>query len=69
MLLRKILLGHILNQNIYTGSYINSKKNYDRMAILINNFLLKYKTNLDKINRIYKQRTVVILVKKLLINR
>ena len=52
----KILLGHILNQNIYTGSYINSKKNYDRMAILINNFLLKYKTNLDKINRIYVNR-------------
>ena len=52
----KILLGHILNQNIYTGSYINSKKNYDRMAILINSFLLKYKTNLDKINRIYVNR-------------
>ena len=52
----KILLGLILNQNIYIGSYINSKKNYDKMAILINNLLLKYKTNLDKINRIYVNR-------------
>ncbi len=26
------------------------------MAILINNFLFKYKTNLDKINRIYVNR-------------
>tara|TARA_Y100001936_G_C15847997_1_gene545671 strand:+ start:245 stop:655 length:411 start_codon:yes stop_codon:yes gene_type:complete len=52
----KILLGLIFYQNIYTGSFINSKKNYDRMAILINNFLFKYKTNLDKINRIYVNR-------------
>ena len=52
----KILLGLILNKNIYTGSYINSKKNYDKLVILINKFLLKYKTNLDKINRIYVNR-------------
>ena len=53
---KKILLGLILNKNIYTGSYINSKKNYDKLAILINKFLLKYKINLDKINRIYVNR-------------
>ena len=52
----KIFLGLILNKNIYTGSYINSKKNYDKLVILINKFLLKYKTNLDKINRIYVNR-------------
>ena len=53
---KKILLGLILNKNIYTGSYINSKKNYDKLAILINKFLLKFKTNLNKINRIYVNR-------------
>jgi len=53
---KKILLGLILNKNIYTGSYINSKKNYDKLAILINKFLLQIKTNLNKINRIYVNR-------------
>ena len=52
----KILLGLILNKNIYTGTYINSKKNYDKLIILINKFLLKNKTNLDKIKRIYVNR-------------
>ena len=52
----KILLGLILNKNIYTGTYINSKKNYDKLTILISKFLLKYKTNLDKIKRIYVNR-------------
>ncbi len=52
----KILLGLILNKNVYTGSYINSKKNYDKLVILINKFLLKYKTNFDKISRIYVNR-------------
>ena len=51
-----ILLALILNKNIYTGTYTNSKKNYDKLTILINNFLLKNKTNLDKINRIYVNR-------------
>ena len=45
----KILLGLILNKNIYTGTYINSKKNYDKLTILIKKFLIKHKTNLDKI--------------------
>ena len=49
----KILLGLILDKNIYTGTYINSKKNYDRLIILINKFILKYKTKLEKIKRIY----------------
>ena len=52
----KILLGLILNKNIYTGTYINSKKNYDKLTILINKFIKKYKTNLDKIKRIYVNR-------------
>ena len=52
----KVILGLISNRNIYTGRYINSKKNYDKLVILINKFLLKHKTNLDKINRIYVNR-------------
>ena len=52
----KILLGLILNKNIYTGTYINSKKNYDKLTILINKFLIKYKTNLEKIRKIYINR-------------
>ena len=53
---KKILLGLILNKNIYTGTYINSKKNYDKLIILVKKFLLKNKTNLDKIKRIYINR-------------
>ena len=52
----KILLGLILNKNIYTGTYINSKKNYDKLTILINKFIIKYKTNLEKIKKIYVNR-------------
>ena len=52
----KILLGLILNKNIYTGTYTNSKKNYDKLTILINKFLIKYKTNLEKIRKIYVNR-------------
>jgi len=52
----KILLALILNKNIYTGTYINSKKNYDKLIILINKFILKYKTKLDKIKKIYVNR-------------
>ena len=53
---KKILLGLIVNKNIYTGTYINSKKNYDKLIILVKKFLLKNKTNLDKIKRIYINR-------------
>ena len=53
---KKIILGLILNKNIYTGTYINSKKNYDKLIILVKKFLLKHKTNLDKIKRIYINR-------------
>ena len=53
---KKILLGLILNKNIYTGTYINSKKNYDKLIIIIKKFLLKNKTNLEKIKQIYVNR-------------
>ena len=54
----KILLSLILNKNIYTGTYINSKKNYDKLTILISKFLLKYKTNLDKMDCPYLKNKV-----------
>ena len=53
---KKIILGLIVNKNIYTGTYINIKKNYDKLIILVKKFLLKHKTNLDKIKRIYINR-------------
>ncbi len=51
-----ILLALILNKNVYTRTFTNSKKNYDKLTILINNFLLKNKINLNKINKIYVNR-------------
>ncbi len=53
---KKILLGLIINKIIYTGTYTNSKKNYDRLIILITKFLLRYKTNINSINKIYVNR-------------
>ncbi len=52
----KILLALILNKNIYTSSYINSKKNYDKLIILIDKFLSKYKISLNIIKKIYVNR-------------
>ena len=62
---KKILIGLIVNKNIYTGTYINSKKNYDKLIILVNKFILKHKTNLDKIKRIaLKEKLEIITTEK-----
>ena len=53
---KKILLAIIINKNIYTASYMNSKKNYDKLIILIDKFIKKNKTSLSSINRIYVNR-------------
>ena len=53
---KKILLALIFNKNIYTSTYINSKNNYDKLIILIDKFLLKYKTPLSAVNKIYVNR-------------
>ena len=53
---KKILLALIFNKNIYTSTYINSKKNYDKLVTIIDKFLSKYKTSLNIINRIYVNR-------------
>ncbi len=53
---KKIFLGLIFNKNIYTSTYSNSKKNYDKLIILIDKFLLNYKTSINKIKKIYVNR-------------
>ena len=51
-----ILLIIISNKNIYTSSKENSKSNFDKITILINNFLKKNKISLDQLNEIYINR-------------
>ena len=53
---KKIFLTFMFNKNIYTSTYINSKKNYDKLVTIIDKFLSKYKTSLNIINRIYVNR-------------
>ena len=52
----EIFLTHIINKNIYTCSHENSKINFEKMIILINNFLESNKNSLDEINAIYTNR-------------
>ena len=52
----KILLIIINDKNIYTSSHENSKSNFDKITILINNFLKKYKIRLIDLNQIYVNR-------------
>ena len=52
----KIFLTHIVNKNIYTCSHENSKINFEKLIILINDFLENNKSSLNKINTIYVNR-------------
>ena len=52
----KILLIIINDKNIYTSSHENSKSNFDKITILINAFLRKYKISLSDLNQIYINR-------------
>ena len=52
----KIFLTHIINKNIYTCSHENSKINFEKMIILINNFLKINNSSLSEINTIYVNR-------------
>ena len=49
---KKILLIIINDKNIYTSSHENSKSNFDKITILINDFLKKYRIRLTDINQI-----------------
>ena len=52
----KILLTFIASKNIYTSSYENSKINFEKLMILINEFLKNNKISLDEISAIYVNR-------------
>ena len=52
----EILLTLIVDKNIYTCSHENSKINFEKLMILINNFLQKNKFLLSQISNIYVNR-------------
>ena len=52
----KIFLTLIIDKNIYTCSHENSKSNFEKLIILINDFLNKNKTSINKIDKIYVNR-------------
>ena len=53
---KKIYLTHIVNKSIYTCSHVNSKNNFEKLVILIYDFLYKQKTTIDNIDKIYVNR-------------
>tara|TARA_B100001093_G_scaffold294834_1_gene281210 strand:- start:770 stop:1156 length:387 start_codon:yes stop_codon:yes gene_type:complete len=53
---KKIYLTHIVNKSIYTCSHDNSKNNFEKLVILIYDFLNKQKTTIDNIDKIYVNR-------------
>ena len=52
----KIFLSLIIDKNIYTCSHENSKSNFEKLIILINDFLNKNKTSIKEIDKIYVNR-------------
>ena len=52
----KIFLLLIINKNIYTCSHENSKSNFEKLIILITDFLNKNKSSINEIDKIYVNR-------------
>ena len=52
----KIFLTHIFNKNIYTCSHENSKINFEKLIILISDFLNSNKSTIEEIETIYVNR-------------
>ena len=52
----KIFLMFIYKDNIHKVEHENSKINYEKLSILINEFLEKHKKNLNNISEIYVNR-------------
>ena len=52
----KIYLTLIKNKNIYNISHENSKTNYEKLTIIINNFLKSNSLNIDDISKLYVNR-------------
>ena len=53
---KEIFLMIIKNKNIYNISHSNSKTNYEKLTILIHNFLKLNELHLDDISKIYVNR-------------
>ena len=49
----KILFSLITDMQAYTTAHINSRENFDKIMILISNFLKEHNSNLDKISEIF----------------
>ncbi len=52
----KIFLMLIQNKNIYSVSYENSKTNYEKLIILISDFLKEYDLKIGEISKLYVNR-------------
>ena len=52
----KIFLTFIVSKNIYTCSHENSKINFEKLILLINEFLQNNKSSLDYVDAIYVNR-------------
>jgi tRNA threonylcarbamoyladenosine biosynthesis protein TsaB len=52
----KIFLTFIVSKNIYTCSHENSKINFEKLMVLINEFLKNNKSSLEDIDAIYVNR-------------
>ena len=53
---KKIFFMLIKNKNIYSVSHENSKTNYEKLIILINDFLRDYNLKISEISRLYVNR-------------
>ena len=52
----EIFLTLIVNKNIYTCSHQNSKSNFEKLIVLIDEFLKKNSSSIKKIQKIYVNR-------------
>ena len=53
---KKIYLTLIKNEKIYSISHENSKTNYEKLTILINDFIEDYDLKINKISKLYVNR-------------
>ncbi len=53
---KKIFLMIIMNKNIYSATHENSKTNYEKLTILISNFLKKNNLKIENISKLYVNR-------------
>ena len=53
---KKIFLMLIKNENIYSATYENSKTNYEKLTILINDFVNSHDLTVGKISKLYVNR-------------